>query len=406
MNDKNAEIKSTQKSVDSSTAEKTSSILHSSQIPNNYAALTPPGLITASGVLLAFLLGFYTLIARERKSPYLINSAVWILLVCMGSALAGSIAMIVDEPVKMPFLYGGGVLLLTAVTLTAWRVYRLAIRLAYFVDTANPKHFPIVRWVKKISRTFSSKLRYEHNTVPFDVKVVNEILSKLTPADFDASKEDDKRKSIQQADLTEVRSIAMRLDHHGKASDNLAKMVLICLAKNYAVQYLTASRHPTEFIEYVKREYEKEGNADWARVASNIIVIDAYTPHFGFTDSIYQEATKRIDGLGVNYLPSTETFAGLHTAASIAFNRFKKKQQGVVRSQALIIYEDCYALTDLESIEQYRIFLRHVIPSERLWRGMLTVFVETAQGDSDWKLLKSYADAVFDLRSEKENKEK
>lgn len=368
--------------------------------------LTPPALITASGVLLAFLLGFYTLIARERKSPYLINSAVWILLVCMGAALFGSIAMVFDAPYRKFFLNGGALLLLFAVTLTAWRVYRLAIRLAYFVDTANPKHFSVIRRIKKASRQLQSKKRFEHNPLPFDEEVVKQILTALTPEDFIEGNGSDKRKAIQQNDMKDVKSLAMRFDHHGSASKNLAKIVLVCLEKKYLVQYLTASRHPTEFIEYLKSEYEKSGKKEWAKAANQIIVIDAYTPHFGFTDSIYQVATQEIDDLGVNYLPSTETYAGLHTAASAAFNLFKKKQQGVVRDQQLIIYEDCYALSDLESVEQYRIFLRHVIPSERLWRGMFTVFVETAQADNDWKLLKSYADAVFDLRTDVEKKEK
>jgi hypothetical protein len=322
----------------------------------------------------------------------------------MGAALAGSISMIVDEPAKNIFLYGGALLLFFAIVLAAWRVYRLAIRLAYFVDSANPKHFSLVRSAKKIARSIRGQPTYEHNPLAFNPDVVSEILTALTPVDFDEKGEVDKRKAIQQSDEKNVKSIALRFDHHGKASDNLAKMVMICLAKGYVVQYLTASRHPTEFIEYLKSEYERAGYNEWAKAANQLIVIDAYTPHFGFTDSIYQVATRQIDALGVNYLPSTETYAGLHTAASIAFNRFKKKQKGVVRNQALIIYEDCYALSDLESVEQYRIFLRHVIPSERLWRGMLTVFIETAQADSDWKLLKSYVDAVFDLRNEAEKK--
>jgi hypothetical protein len=58
-----------------------------------------------------------------------------------------------------------------------------------------------------------------------------------------------------------------------------------------------------------------------------------------------------------------------------------------------------YALSDLESVEQYRIFARHVLPSEQLWDGMFTVFVETAQREEDWKLVSSYAGMTVDLRN-------
>ena len=68
------------------------------------------------------------------------------------------------------------------------------------------------------------------------------------------------------------------------------------------------------------------------------------------------------------------------------------------RHPILVIYEDSYALADLESPEQYRIFVRHVLPSERMWDGMFTVFLETAQPEYDWRLLHSYASMKLDLR--------
>lgn len=363
------------------------------------AVITPTALIAASGVLLAFLIGFYTLIARERKSPYLINAAVWILLVCMLSALLGSTAMLISAPYNAPFLYLGAVFLIIAVGLAAWRVYRLAIRLSYFVDTANPKHFPIARWFKNTVRRLWPKKRFEHNSVDFTDADVLKMVAELTPEGFIEGAEGEKRRRIQTGDIKDIRSIALRFDHHGKANANLSKIVLDCLSKGYLIQYLAASRHPIEFVKFLKRQFEvNENQRRWAGVADQIIVIDAYTPHFGFTDSVYQVATAEIQSMGVNYQTSTETYAGLHTAASIAFNQAKKNQNSDVRKPALIIYEDCYALSDLESVEQYRIFLRHVIPSERLWEGMFTVFIETVQADGDWNLLKSYVDAVFDLR--------
>ncbi len=364
----------------------------------NGGVITSTSLITASGILLAFLLSFYTLIARERKSPYLINSAVWILLVCMTSALAASIAIIVDDPYRSALLYAGSLLLLVAVVMTVWRVYRLAMRLTYFIDSANPKHFFFFRWIKKSYRSFREKKVYEHDSVDFSEADISEIVAALTPDNFNAE-ESDKRKSIHLENEKDIRSLAMRMEHQGQANENLAKLVFICLSKGYLIQYLTASRHPVAFIDFLKKHCELSvEKGKWANFAKQIIVIDAYTPHFGFTDSVYQVATADIARHGVTYLASTETYAGLHTAAAKAFNTIKKNQQSEVRKPSLIIYEDCYALADLESVDQYRIFLRHVVPSEKLWAGMLTVFIETVQADNDWNLLKAYVDAVFDLR--------
>jgi hypothetical protein len=93
------------------------------------------------------------------------------------------------------------------------------------------------------------------------------------------------------------------------------------------------------------------------------------------------------------------TYAGMHTASSKAFNVIKEQRADRERRPTLVIYEDSYALTDLESPEQYRIFVRHVIPSERMWDGMFTVFLESAMPDADWRMLQGYASMRLDLRA-------
>jgi hypothetical protein len=88
----------------------------------------------------------------------------------------------------------------------------------------------------------------------------------------------------------------------------------------------------------------------------------------------------------------------MHTAASKAFNKIRTQLRQDERQPTLVIYEDCYALTDLESPEQYRVFVRHVLPSERMWGGMFTVFLESAQATFDWQVLHAYASMKLDLR--------
>jgi len=127
-----------------------------------------------------------------------------------------------------------------------------------------------------------------------------------------------------------------------------------------------------------------------------ITAIDAYTPHFGFTDSIHGQASARIDELGVEVIRSAPSYAGMHTAAAKAFNaamKRSKKTRGIaLRPPTLVIYEGARELVDIESEEQYRLFLRHVMPSEQLWGGMLTLFVEFNPSDEDADILRSYAD--------------
>ena len=93
------------------------------------------------------------------------------------------------------------------------------------------------------------------------------------------------------------------------------------------------------------------------------------------------------------------TYAGMHTASSRAFNVIQKQVGHKHRRPTLVIYEDAYALSDLESPDQYRIFVRHVMPSERMWHAMFTVFLEAAPPPYDWSVLQAYASMRLDLRT-------
>ncbi len=276
--------------------------------------------------------------------------------------------------------------------MTLWQLNKLATRFSAFVDSAHPRYWLVSRKLKELYRKNSGKRPYEHNpsTIQDDFRNgIEGVLRKLSEADD--------TKFVDHTDL-EYRSAAVKLCHQGQANAVLAELAQLFLARGYPVQYLTASRHPLEFISYLKEKVVNNKSMDWTTVAGKVVVIDAYTPHFGFIDSIYWKATQSLKlDYAVMYVASAKTYAGLHTAASIAFNKIKNKTGGDVRHPALIIYEDCYALADLESTEQYRVFVRHVLPSERLWGGMFTVFAETSQADQDWKLLSSYVSATLEF---------
>ena len=102
--------------------------------------------------------------------------------------------------------------------------------------------------------------------------------------------------------------------------------------------------------------------------------------------------------LDVSCVRSKMTFAGMHSASSRAFNVLKERSSQGPRKPTLVIYEDAYALCDLESPEQYRIFVRHVMPSERLWGGMFTIFLESALPEGDWNVLQASARMRLNLR--------
>lgn len=358
-------------------------------------SVTAWNLLTASGVMLAFLIGFYTLVGRERKSPYLINSVFWLFLIYTVGAAFDIASLLFIE--YRDLLIGLGTLtLLVAVLSTIWRVYKIYMRFAHFVDSAHVKYWSIYRRIKDLYRHFRGKKDYEHNTTTISDDLRTEIVNTLKSAVQSSDK------PVEEHADFEVRSAAIALQQQGQANKLLAEIAVAFLKQDFTVQYLTASRHPIEFITFLKKRVEQERNSkfSWEAAAEKVVVIDAYTRHFGFIDSIYARSTRRLEAEhGVTYHLSAESYAGIHSAASVAFNSIKQKTGTPVRNPTLVIYEDCYALIDLESVEQYRVFLRHVLPSERLWDGMFTVFAETAQTDQDWKLLSAYVSMAVDLRT-------
>jgi hypothetical protein len=363
----------------------------------------PWSLLTATAALLAFLVGLYTLVGRDRKSPYLINSVFQVFLLCLIGAAFDILSTII-LPWRWSLAMTGAVFLFAAVLQTCSRIWTIYIRLAMFVDPGHWARLKLVPGVRQYRewRKRSTGPTYEHHPV-----LLAEEFQRKVRAILVGFGQDGKGGGLyDERGSSDPRSVALSLRHHGQANDLLSRLVAAFLMQDkYTVQYMTASRHPIEFLEHLKKAWPEIGVKEdgtkvaWEIARQDLVIVDAYTPHFGFLDTINQEKKKAvIEQIGGRLISSAETYAGMHSASSAAFKLIKRESlQPGVRQPTLVIYEDMFALADLESVEQYRVFVRHVLPSERLWDGMFTVFAETGQPVTEWKLISSYADIALDL---------
>ena len=360
------------------------------QAPTEVAALlTPSALLTATAGLVAFHIGFYSLIGRERKSPYVINRVFPVFLACLVIAAVSVTATLVPDRAREWVLVSAATMLAFAFLGSFVVVYGIAVRFLFFVDSVNPKHLPVVRHFRRW-RNRDKLRKYNHKAVPIAPELGREIRDVVNK--FSATPVGD----------TDLNSLAVSAQHQGQGNRLLADLASAFLKHSCTVQYLTASRHPIEFIGYLRSHVELTGGA-WHDWCGRIVVIDAYSAHFAFTDSIYARKDIELEDTGVQRVASKETYAGMHSASSRAFNLIEHVQGRAGKDQrwpTLVIYEDTYALSDLESPEQYRIFVRHVMPSERMWGGMFTVFLESAQQQQDWGVLRAYASVSFTLEND------
>ncbi|WP_316218968.1 MULTISPECIES: hypothetical protein [unclassified Bradyrhizobium] len=344
-------------------------------------SLTPWSVLTATAGLIAFHIGLYTLIGRERKSPYVINALFPVFLLCLFVATLALCSLLLPAYASDWVLLASLAFLTLAFTMSILVVYRTAIRFMYFVDSVGFRHLPGVRHLRRRRTLNNPKPTFSHSPMSIDAELRSEIVQiivEVTGLEMDEGAKD-----------VSLDSIALQIVEQRKANDILARLCIAFLKKSFCVQYLTASRHPIEFVKFL-RETQSDDNV-WRGWAKNLIVIDAYSPHFAFIDSIYTKKDRELASMDVERVTSKMTYAGIHSASSEAFNLFKMAPNDNVRRPTLVVYEGAYALTDLESAEQYRIFVRHVLPSEKLWGGMLTVFLEGHQNPVDWELLRAYA---------------
>jgi hypothetical protein len=364
-------------------------------------------LVTNTLAVLAFMLAFYALLARERKTPYILNFLfppaallfVSIILESLSQVAEAMFAWQNPDPKQPQSTFGhfliqtshithvaAAILFYFGVFWIAKNIWRLHNRQVNFRDDNQIKNLGIVRLSRNTWEKIHPKRSFTNNPEAVDQVSVRAVLQEF---------------GFRVLDSSQIRTIASCGESLTVTDTYTTQMAAEFLRKGWLVQYTTCDRHPIEWVDLLRKTLVDE----WSKLVSQLVVVDGYTPHFGFTDSIHARKSGKLKDDGVFYFATSESYAGVHTATAKAFNAFKKqaKQAGTdLRKPQFLIYEGCRALADLESPEQYRIFLRHVITSERMWGSMVTFFIEPESDDSDMKLISAYAESLRVQKHERE----
>lgn len=325
--------------------------------------------------LLAFILAFYALCARERRAPYITHTVyteIGLVLLAVLFTLLTLVFFGGPQWISSISRTIAQILLLVATVATLKRVYSIAnrdLRLRddkWWLVLPVWKHYYI--WQRRRKHDAEPGMSYEHQSLnPSD-----ELTDAIVQAGWPRNEQLEGRSTSGRVDGRPGLSLTLSLiaSSYHSADVHLLKLVTAFLQRGHYVQYTPCARHPMEFL----LKLESHLGEKWHRTADHVVVVDGYTPHFGFYDSVHETRTKFLEKhLAVSVIRCRPTFAGIHTATAEAFNLIKSKERGgqdTPRKPALLIFEATYALVDLESPEQYRRFMRHVIPSERMWGSM------------------------------------
>ena len=351
-------------------------------------ALNP---FTGAIALLAFIMAFYGLVIRERKSQYLLRpllTTAFVFLAVLAFSLAEEICSELAHA-RVAYLFGelSGYTLLAGVCLVAYRLVDINNRIFHLRTDKWIKNTALLQWRRARQEGRTTGSTYEHNPDLFREELRTAI------AETSIISREQLDYSLDRSG-GEALSVSIAAPDLATATAATTQLATAFLSNEYFVQYSCCGRHPIEFI----RALERASGDHWKNYTERIVVVDAYTPHFGFLDSIHRERTRELASKDVEVVASRDSFAGLHTAAAAAFNIIRRRsKEETLRPPTLVIYESLFALADAESVEQHRIFVRHLLPSERQWGGMLTVLVESDPDPRCLALANTYVDAQIEL---------
>ena len=358
--------------------------------------------------LLAFILAFYALCARENRAPYITHTVYSEIGLVLLAVFVTLLALVVDRVIWLSSLFRvvAQIILLVATIATIKRVYSIANRDLRLRDDRWWQVLPGFKeyYIRQRRRKHEAVtgVSYEHQSLGPSPELTQAVIEAGWPRNEVLDRASRIPRIVGGPELSATLSLVSSSYH--SSDGHLLEVAKGFLQSGAYVQYTPCARHPMEFLSKLESSWSQSAKAGtpktWKEVAGQVVVVDAYTPHFGFYDSVHEPRTKLLEKqFAVSVIPCGPTFAGIHTATAAAFNVIKAKEKGAqnrIRKPALLVFEAAYALVDLESPEQYRRFLRHVIPSERMWGSMFTLVIELGLDENSKVLLRGYSDYFLD----------
>ncbi|MEW5685505.1 MAG: phosphoribosyltransferase family protein [Pseudomonadota bacterium] len=390
------------------------------------------------GALLAVVFAVYAILAQARRStlllPFIIVSLLTSSLVFSGYCFVLTIFKIAssgyDELKDIPYVVFSGEFAFFAFSgiLFLKLLQDYSIQKYHRVDKrTSVKKFLRFGDIQYVWKKINNKPDREGNRVDFS----EDFLLRLFRRYFYVEKNDPfefLHHAKQNHQALSISSIKGPNSIHNRELAQLALHFLDNHRETF-VQYVSCTRHPVEFLQELisahaeRHELEttsdaasratddplalKESKADdqlsvWTRkdcpaesLRERLVLVDAHTPHFGFDEPIYHQKARYAKKWVLDVITSGNGYPGIHTALARGFKKLSARSK--TQRFGLIIFEDLSALADIDSVAQFRLFSRHVVASERLMNGILTIFYEEKSAIQAHPFLPEAVDRHFEF---------
>ena len=353
--------------------------------------------------VLVLTIAFYGLIARERKAPYLVKSSYQLFFLLLLETLFA-----IGTPKLILFFFHSDIDSIANRINLAFLV--MFIIITFYIVFNDYNRYYNLRSDSWFGNILSNSIFKKAQISKFDLP--NDFIDNILKSKF-CTQQDTRDEILKRLKSKYSISTFCNFENTNERRKFICELTYEFLRQDYHVQFTSCTRHPIEFINEIKscfKDHEGENwEQQWKNKCQRIILIDAHTTHFGFNETIYSKTAKsNAKNQCYKIITSRSSYAGIHTALIRGFNALEKKYSSKDSSNlgnkkksdpALLIYENTSALIDIESKSQFKIFLRHVIPSERLMGGMFTVFCEDYISSKNYNFISSMTDITFHLEN-------
>lgn len=186
----------------------------------------------------------------------------------------------------------------------------------------------------------------------------------------------------------------------GTVKDLLMTFLLDGLQKGETLDYVCTDAHPFLIKERITRIAQSQ-NIDLSSYASDdIVLIDAYSPSYGFNEDILLLKDKEIK-LEVCIIKAA-SISGVHSSCMDAWyihkKRLKKSKGKELRRPHRMVYDHLSVLGNRYGHDQLKEFFLHLLSAEKAY-GMITIIIEYRTTESEvLSLLRQLVDLVFEIK--------